>query len=313
MILLASALVFAVVVTVVVGGWWVWSRSRRLHARVGAGRETALDSEMIRPEIRVEPGWSEKLARKSDLLVRLTQLSEQAGRKQSASDLFLLVAALAAVAAFGGWWRIGTPGAIVLGALLGGSLPVLHLVWKRNQRMKRLDEQFVDAVDMIARSIRAGNALTAAIQLVAEEMPEPTRGEFQRVADEIRLGLDASEALGRLQSRVPTEDVKFFCAAVNIQRGSGGNLAEILDRLSDVIRKRFELLSHARVLSSQQRYSAMFVGASPIIFAIIFYFVSPGFFDPLFRSAAGPTIIGAGLVMEAIGFFVIWRLAQIKV
>ena len=100
---------------------------------------------------------------------------------------------------------------------------------------------------------------------------------------------------------------------MRIQRGSGGNLAEILDRLSDVIRKRFELLSHARVLSAQQRYAAVFVGSSPALFALVFYFLSPGYFDPLIESPMAPMLVTAGLVLEAIGAAIIWRLSKIKV
>ena len=144
-------------------------------------------------------------------------------------------------------------------------------------------------------------------------MADPIGEEFRQVTEEIRLGLDPGEALVRLGQRVPTEDVKFFCTAILIQRGSGGNLAEILDRLSEVIRKRFELLSHARVLSAQQRYSAGFVGASPALFSVVFYFISPGYFDPLLESPMGLTLITTGLVLEAIGAVIIWRLAKIKV
>src|SRR5262249_26724222 len=133
------------------------------------------------------------------------------------------------------------------------------------------------------------------------------------MTEEIRLGVEPGEALGRLQERMPIEDVQFFCNAVRIQRGAGGNLAEILDRLSDVIRKRFELLSHARVLSAQQRYAAIFVGASPMMFSAIFYFLSPGYFDPLIESPMAPMLIGAGLTLEAVGALIIWRVAKIKV
>jgi tight adherence protein B len=112
---------------------------------------------------------------------------------------------------------------------------------------------------------------------------------------------------------MPTEDVRFFCTAIRIQRGAGGNLAEILDRLAEVIRERFKILSYARVLSAQHKWSAILVGLSPIIFGLMFQILHPGYFEPLFNDPLGPTLIGAGLVMEAIGFFVIWRIAQIKV
>lgn len=313
MMILAAVLVFLLVVTLLVGGWSIWSRNRSLRARVTSGAHGAPETGVLRVERAATGGPWEALFRKSALITQMTNLSEQAGRRQSATDLFLLIAVCAAVGAVVGWWRIGQVGGAVLLGLVGAALPVVHLVWKRHNRLKRLEEQFSDAVDMIARSIRAGNALTAAIQLVGEEMAEPTGGEFRQMSDEIRLGLDPGEALARLEQRVPTEDMRFFCAAIAIQRGSGGNLAEILDRLSDVIRKRFELLSHARVLSAQQRYAGIFVGLSPLLFSLLFYFLSPGYFDPLIKSPAAPMLVGGGLTMELVGFLIIWRLAKIKV
>jgi tight adherence protein B len=175
------------------------------------------------------------------------------------------------------------------------------------------EQQFPDALDAMARSIRAGNALGSSIQLVGEEMPDPVGQEFRQVHEEIRLGLDPGEALVRLRRRVPTEDVNFFCAAIKIQRGAGGNLAEILDRLSEVIRERYKLLSHARVLSAQHRYTAIFVGLSPVGFAVIFQLMHPGYFDLLLTSPVGPLLIGAGILFEAVGFFTIWRIARIEV
>jgi tight adherence protein B len=133
------------------------------------------------------------------------------------------------------------------------------------------------------------------------------------VDDEIRLGTDPGEALFGLETRMPTEDVRFFCTAIRIQRSAGGNLAEILDRLAEVIRERFKILSYARVLSSQHKWSAICVGLSPVIFGLMFQLLNPGYFDTMLADPIGPVLIGAGLVLEAIGFFTIWRIAQIKV
>jgi tight adherence protein B len=118
-------------------------------------------------------------------------------------------------------------------AAVFGVLPLAFLVWKRQKRMQQFEAQFPDGLDAMARAIRAGNALSTAVQLVAEEMPDPIGGEFRRVFEETQLGMDPGEALSRLAERTPTDDVRFFCTAVTIQRGSGGNLAEILDRLSE--------------------------------------------------------------------------------
>jgi len=275
--------------------------------------ETAPERQLLRSDVAAsQPLW-ERFARKSDLVGQLARLSEQTGSQRSSSQVLLIVAAVALVGGIVGAWRIGHAGGGLISAIVTGALPVLYLMHKRHRRLQRFQQHFADAVDMICRAIRAGNALSAAIQLVGDEMADPIGHEFRQVTEEIRLGLDPGEAILRLQQRVPSEDVEFFCTAIRIQRGSGGNLAEILDRLSDVIRKRFDLLSHARVLSAQQRYAAVFVGASPALFSVVFYVLSPGYFDPLIESPLAPLLVGAGLTLEAMGALIIWRLAKIKV
>ena len=309
-----AALVFVGVVGLVLGLWWAYASGERLRRRLVRHVEAATpERQLLRTDVAEGQPALERLFRKSDLVGQLARLAEQSGTRRSASDLLLIVAGAALVFGFIGGWRTGTAPGAVISAVLGGALPVLYLLHRRHKRMQSFQEHFADAVDMISRSIRAGNALSASIQLVAEEMADPIGYEFRQVTEEIRLGLDPGEALLRLQQRMPTEDVEFFCTAVRIQRGSGGNLAEILDRLSDVVRKRFELLSHARVLSAQQRYAAIFVGSSPALFAVTFYFLSPGYFDPLIESPIAPMLVTGGLVLEAIGAAIIWRLAKIKV
>jgi tight adherence protein B len=314
MLLGVVALVFVVTVTVVAGLWWVWVSGENVRRRLARQVEAvAPERQLLRADARASRPFWERLVRKSDLVGQLARLSEQAGSRRSVSQVLLTVAGVAVVGGLLGGWRFGSAGGALISALVAGALPVVFLMHRRQRRLQRFQENLPDAVDMIARAIRAGHALSAAIQLVGEEMAEPIGHEFRHVTEEIRLGLDAGEALARLQQRVPSEDVEFFCTAIRIQRGSGGNLAEILDRLSDVIRKRFELLSHARVLSAQQRYAAIFVGLSPLLFSAVFYFLSPGYFDPLIASPAAPMLVGAGLVLEAIGALITWRLAKIKV
>ncbi len=121
--------------------------------------------------------------------------------------------------------------------------------------------------------------------------------------------MDPGEALARLSERAPTEDVRFFCTAVAIQRSSAGNLAEILDRLSEVIRERFKILSHARALSAQPRWSASAWGWARGL-RVMFELLSPGYFAPMMESPLAPLLLGAGFIMEAIGFFMVWRIAR---
>jgi len=311
MVMAVAALVFLVVITATLGAWWVWESSQQVRRRLGQTDYEPEDTRVLKAQATASP--LDVVARRSSLVTQLEALAQQAGSRQGAGDLLLLLGVFAGVGAAGGGWQTGTAAGALLGGIVSGFLPVVYFLHKRARRLQRFQERFADAVDMISRSMRAGNALTSAIQLVGLEMPDPIGEEFRQVAEEIRLGLEPSEALAGLKARVPNEDVTFFCTALNIQRAAGGNLAEILDRLSDVIRKRFELLSHARVLSSQQRYAAFFVGMSPIAFSIIFYFISPGYFDPLIESPSAPMLVGGGLALQVIGFATIWRMARIKV
>lgn len=308
-----TGLVFLAVVALIVGAWWLSVPSQRVRARledaVQATRET--DTEILRAGPRKELRWG--ALSQTPLYGRLVTLTEQAGRDGAATDFLFVIGTFALAGGVVGWLRTGGPFWGVPSALLSGSLPVVYLLHKRHQRLQRLQQQLPDALDMMARAIRAGSALGGAIQLVGAEMPDPVGGEFMRVSEEIRLGLDPGEALFRLQGRVPTEDIKFFCAAIRIQREAGGNVAEILDRLSEVVRERYKLFSLVRVLSAQHRGSAVCVGLSPVIFAIILQLLSPGYFDPLLTSPTGPHLIGLGVLLEAIGFFMIWRIAKIKV
>ena len=313
LIVAVTVLVFVGIVTLIVGLWWVRQSGEEVRRRLGRQQDLTPEGQLLKTDIVLSQSFWEQLLRKSDLIEKLANLSRRAGSKRTASELVLIVAGVATLGGIAGGWYMGSAGGALIAAVVTGALPILVLLYKAQRRLQRFEEHFADAVDMISRSIRAGHALSAAIQLVGEEMAEPIGQEFRHVTEEIRLGLDPAEALTRLRQRMPTEDVEFFCTAILIQRGSGGNLAEILDRLSEVIRKRFELLSHARVLSAQQRYSAAFVGASPALFSVIFYFISPGYFDPLFESPSGPMLITSGLVLEIIGATVIWRLAKIKV
>ena len=311
MVIGIAALVFVVIMTVTLGGWWVWQSAERVRRRLGQAGYEPEETQLLKAQATASP--LDVVAGRSSLVAQLTALAQQAGSRQGAGDLLLLLAVFAGVGAAVGGWRTGSAGGAFLAGIVSGFLPVIYFLHKRQRRLQRFQERFADAVDMISRSMRAGNALTSSIQLVGEEMADPIGQEFRQVSEEIRLGLDPTEALGGLKTRVPSEDVAFFCTAVNIQRLAGGNLAEILDRLSDVIRKRFELLSHARVLSSQQRYAAIFVGLSPVVFSILFYFISPGYFDPLIESPSAPMLIGGGLGLQILGFAVIWRMARIKV
>jgi len=312
----ASAVIaFLVIVTLIAGLWWLSTTSRRIRDRLTYDvRGPQEDQGIIREDAGAAESRLGALASKTPLWGRLTTLAEQAGYEPTqATEVLLWMGTFALVGGAAAWFRMGGIVGGMLLAPVAGSLPFFYLLSKRQRRLKNFDQQFPDALDMMARSMRAGHALSGAVQGVAEQMPDPVGKEFGQICEEMRLGLDLADSLSGLQRRAPTEDVAFFCTAINIQRTVGGNLAEILDRLSEVIRERFKVLRHARVLSVQHRWTAISVGLSPIAIAVIIGWVNPRYVDPLLKSPLAPYLITAGLIFEAIGFLMIWRIAQIKV
>ena len=313
MALTIALLVFVAVVVLVVGGWWVTQAERSVRARLKRPVPDGSPIRILRTDVERGEGLIAGLLRGTSLMGRLDALVTQSGYKGMPIDVVLIILAFTVVGGAAGWLRTGAFLWGLLAAMVGGSLPIVYLLNRRRKRLNTFQTQFPDALDAITRAIRAGNALSGAIRIVAEDMPDPIGEEFRRVDEEVRLGMDPGEALFRLQQRVPVEDMAFFCTAIKIQRGVGGNLAEVLDRLAEVIRERFKILSYARVLSAQHKWSAICVGLSPALFAVLFELMHPGYFDALKANPMGPWLVGAGLILETIGFFLIWRIAQIKV
>jgi tight adherence protein B len=307
-----ALLVFLAIMILFVGVWWVAQAERSVRARLkrpAAGGP----AQILRADVERREGARAGLFGGTDLMERLDDLIMQSGYKGTPTDIALVTLVFAVVGGAAGWLRTGAFFWGFLALIVAGPLPIVYLLYRRRRRLNTFQKQFPDALDTITRGIRAGNALSGAIRIVAEDMPDPVGEEFRRVDEEIRLGMDPGEALFRLQKRVPAEDMAFFCTAIRIQRGVGGNLAEVLDRLAEVIRERFKILSYARVLSAQHRWAAVCVGLSPAIFAVMFELLHPGYFDALKTNPIGPGLVGAGLILEAIGFLVVWRIAQIKV
>jgi len=305
-----AGLAFLLVVTLVVGLWWFMEIGQRIRERLGTSLWLLpnTETELLRMDPR-ETGSKWGMA-----ISPFATLVEQAGYHIRHFRRFLsLIGVFAVMGGFGVWLRTGGVVWGIIAACIAGAVPVLHLVYRRHKRLQAFEKQLPDTLDMMTRSIRAGHALSGAIQMVSEEMPDPVAHEFRRVLEESRLGMEPGEALLRLRRRVPTGDMGFFCSAMAIQRSAGGNLAEILDSLSEVIRERFKVLDHARVLSAQHRWSAVCVGVFPVVLAVLLELLNPGYFRPLLDSPLGPSLITVGVILEVVGFFTIWRIAQIRV
>jgi tight adherence protein B len=310
--LLTAALVFVAIVGFAVGCWWYTADKRLVRARLRAGDAPEIADTGILRTAGAGDDWSTEFKAFS-LWETLSRLVQQSGQTITPRSIVTMMAVLGLVAGLLGMMRTGS---LLIGlacAAFAASGPIIFLVMKRGQRINKFQRQLPDALDMITRATRAGHALSAGLQLVADESPEPLGVEFMRVVDEVRLGNDINDALEGLCRRIPIRDVQFLSTIIRIQRTSGGNLGEMLDRLAAVVRDRFKLLSQARAVAAQQKWSAILIGLSPIAFAVLFRLMNPRYFDPLLASPKGPMLIMVGIAFEITGFAVIWRISKLKV
>jgi tight adherence protein B len=200
-----------------------------------------------------------------------------------------------------------------VGAAVGAFLPYAYASYRRTKRFQRFEELFPEAIDTLARAVRAGHAFTTAIELIANEVSEPVASEFRKLFEEQKFGLPVRDALINLTERVPLVDVKFFVTAVMLQRETGGNLAEILDNLSYVIRERFKILRQVRVYTAQGRLTMMLLMGLPPVIIVTLELVSPEFIRPLFTDPIGHTFLVIGIALQTMGYFIIRRVIQIQV
>jgi tight adherence protein B len=197
--------------------------------------------------------------------------------------------------------------------LVGGILPYSYASYRRSKRFQRFEELFPEAIDTLARAVRAGHAFTTALELIANEISEPVSTEFRKLFEEQKFGLPVRDALINLSERMPLVDVKFFVTAVMLQRETGGNLAEILDNLSYVIRERFKIMRQVRVYTAQGRLTMLLLMALPPIIVVVMLVMNPGFIRPLFDDPLGHTLLVSGITLQTIGYFVIRKIIHIQV
>ncbi len=225
-------------------------------------------------------------------------------------NLVIIMACLGMI--LGGWWLKSLVWQYVLGAL-GGFLPFLYL--RRKTRLKALafEAQMPDAMELLARSLRAGHTLAAAVELVSQEIPHPMGSEMRLVHEEQRLGISITEALQQMTERVDSLDLRYFVAAVLIQASAGGNLAEIMENISSLIRARLNLKAKTRALTAQVRYSAGIVTFLPVALFFILHRLNPDYMKIFFSDPWGIKMLVVGGIFLLVGNLVMKKLGDIKV
>jgi tight adherence protein B len=197
--------------------------------------------------------------------------------------------------------------------VVGLSLPLLIVAWKRRRRLRRFEEHFPEALDLLGRAVRAGHAFTTGLEMIAKECAEPLAGEFRTTFEEQNFGLPLRDALLNLSERVPLLDVRFFVTALLIQKETGGNLAEILDGLARVIRDRFRIYREVQVRTAQGRLTAAILIALPIFMAVMLSIINPNYMKVLFEDPKGPYILATAAGMQVVGSMILWKIIHFEV
>lgn len=198
-------------------------------------------------------------------------------------------------------------------ALLMGSFPLLWLWWRRKCRLHKFETQLPEALELLGRALRSGHSLNSGLFLVSEEMPAPISTEFHIAYEEQNLGIPIEQALKGMLKRIPNLDLKFFVTAVAIQRQTGGDLAEILDKIGYVIRERFKILGLVKALTGEGRLSGAVLMAMPIAIFIAVYYLNTDYVMLLFTTDMGKQMVAGGIVMQIFGAIAIKKIIDIKV
>lgn len=202
---------------------------------------------------------------------------------------------------------------MIAAGAVGGILPLLYLQGSKHNRMNVIEEQLPNALDLLGRAMMAGHAFPSGLQMVGSEMPDPIASEFRIVFDEINYGISTQEALINLTTRVPSTDLSYFVIAVLIQRETGGNLAELLSNISQLIRARLKLMGTVRVLSAEGRLSAWILTLLPFVLGLVLHLMNPEFLSVLWTDPMGQKMVAVALLMMVIGIFAMWRIIKIRV
>ncbi|MCX6635121.1 MAG: type II secretion system F family protein [Acidobacteria bacterium] len=321
------AIMAAVIWIAALGIWWVVSRAFR-HADVdkiksrltGGGRIKLDKAEAKRPALIRREDVSTgrivlRLLTRYRLTDRLREMLEQAGLQWNVARLIHGCLAVF-LAVFAAAWA-GLPGDLrsfaVFPAGAAAFLPIAYVARRRTHRLRKFEEQFPESLEFVARSMRAGHAFTVSLEMIHREFQEPLAGEYRRTFEEHNLGLPLEMALLKFAKRVPLLDVHFFVSAVLLQKRTGGNLAEILDKLAYVIRERFKLRGKIRAISAHGRMTGTALTMIPIGVGGMLFWVNPDYVRFFFTDPTGQIMIGAAVLLQMIGYAVIRKIVSIEV
>jgi tight adherence protein B len=314
---LFSVVAFLAVVLALEGAYNLWASKSSPQAKRIADRlaslhgETRTEMSLERVHERRRMGWLQDLLDRSAGGTRLSRWVQSSGKAVSAGEVMVLSLAL-------GLCGMALPPLLGRPAILGWALGLglFALPWwrisvARAKRVARFEMQFPEALDLMGRAMRAGHSFPTAIRMVGDEMAEPMGRDFRMLSDELNYGVPASDALANLSDRVPLPDVRYFAVAVMIQRESGGNLAELLDSISSIVRERLKLMGEVRTLSAEGKMSAQILVALPFGVGFMVNLVNPKFLSVLWTDPLGLRMVGVAMFMMVLG--VLWMRSIVRI
>ena len=319
--LLLAGLAFLIVALVVLGavvllgerkGNIVRARLEALEKGVSVSKPGA-PSNLIRSDVLSDVPVLNHLLKRWPWSARLRDFVGQAGMEVKPGKLLLLSAVLGSVAYVVANYFYRNPAIPPVAVLVGTITPMAVVFVKRSRRLQAFERQFPEAVDLLGRSLRAGYSFTSALELISTELPQPVSAEFRTTFDEQNFGLPLKDALVNLSARVPLIDVRFFVTALMIHKETGGNLAEILDNLSHVIRERFRIVGEVRIKTAQGRMTAAILMALPPGMLLLLRWLNPTYVNLLFSDPWGTYMLGGAGLMQVVGSMILWKIVNIEV
>ncbi len=316
---LFGVVTFLAVVLSLEGIYNVWASRSSPEAKRIAARLEALAGETLTKASIERAQQQRRMPRFNALLERLgtgqrmQRFVTASAMTTSPAELLMTSMALGALGLFlPGLFGKPLIFGIVLGLILA-LLPWWRVARRRRARIERIERQFPEALDLMGRAMRSGHAFPSAVKMVADEMPDPLGRDFRILFDEMNYGVSANDALAHLADRVPVPDVSYFVVAVMIQRESGGNLAELLDKIAAIVRDRLKLLGEVRTLSAEGKLSAIILTALPFCVGLVVNLVNPKFMDVLWTDPAGLRMVGVALFMMLVGILWMRKIIRIRV
>jgi len=295
---------------------------RKAQARVLRDRLATVDQStpqgqlelaLLRDEMLSKIPAFDTLLRRSERVSLLQKMLAQGNVDIRAGNFLMLCVLCGAVAGLATVLYTRNPAIAWAALIIGTFLPYSVVSYRRQKRFEKFEELFPEAIDTLARAVRAGHAFTTALEMISNEVADPLASEFRQLYEEQKFGMPVRDALMNLTERVPLVDVKFFVTAVMLQRETGGNLAEILDNLSYVIRERFKIQRQVKVHTAQGRLTMLLLMAMPPTVVAILLIFSPDFVRPLFSDPIGHALLVLSIALQTLGYFVIRKIIKIQV